>query len=112
MMENEPRRTRPPERCGGMNAPNLDPIELLRPWGTPEEKALRRRLHNASTLAAARATRAQSGAARQLLWLTSQTAASWTFSSRSEAELREMADCLVRLVMCASAFERLEGNSR
>lgn len=95
-----------------MNEPMVDPIAALRGWETAERKALRRRLQNASTLAAARATRAQSGAARQLLWLTSQTAASWTFSSRSEPELREMADCLVRLVMCASAFERLEGNSR
>ena len=92
-----------------MNAPILDPIEALRPWGTPEEKALRRRLHKAWALGAAKATNTKSGAGRQLYWLTAQVASDWTFAPRSEADLKEMADCLVRLFMCANVFERLEG---
>jgi hypothetical protein len=92
-----------------MNALPADPIEALRPWGTAEEKAVRRRLHKAWALGAAGATRAQSGTARTLLWLIAQTASDWTFAARSEAELGDMADTLVRLFGCANAFERLEG---
>lgn len=91
-----------------MSAPMLDPIETLRPWGTPEEKTLRRRLHNAWAMGASKATHARSGAGRQLYWLTAQVASDWTFSRHSEADLKEMTDCLVRLFMCAGVFERLE----
>ena len=91
-----------------MNAPMVDPIEALRPWGSPEEKALRRRLHKAWELGASKATYATSGAARQIHWLIAQTASDWVFAVHSEADLTAMADCLVRLFQCATAFERLE----
>lgn len=93
-----------------MTALSIDPIEALRPWGTAEEKRLRRRLHRAWHLSAADAARAQSGSARTILWLIAQTASEWTFAGRSEAELKDMADTLVRLFVCANAFERLEGS--
>ena len=92
-----------------MNAPVLDPIEAMRPWGTPAERALRRRLHKSWQLSAAGAARAQSGTARAILWMIAQTASDWTFSGRNEDELKEMADTLVRLFLCANAFEKLEG---
>ena len=102
---------RDPNKIRTESQPALDPINALRPWGTPEEKALRRRLHKAWSIGAARATSAQSGSARSIFWLAAQTASDWTFAPRSEADLKEMADCLVRLFLCAGAFERLEGAS-
>ena len=91
-----------------MNALPVDPIEAMRPWGTPTEKALRRRLHKSWHLSAAGAARAQSGAARTILWIIAQAASDWTFAVHSEEEMKDMADTLVRLFVCANAFERLE----
>lgn len=86
----------------------LDSIDVFMPWADAEEKALRRRLRDAWQISTARATRSQSRNARQLWWQVSQVATQWTTKRASKADLKDIADSLVRMFMAAAAFERIE----
>jgi hypothetical protein len=85
-----------------------DPIGLFVPQATAEEKKLRQRLHNARTLASARAVSAQSDNARQLFWLVNHVASGWIFAGATVEQLEEVANALLRLFLSASDFERIE----
>lgn len=88
-----------------------DPIGVFAPGAGPEERALRKRLHNAWTISSARASRSKSDTARALWWQVSLAASEWTFARSSNADLKDVADALARVFLAASAFERIEGGA-
>jgi hypothetical protein len=89
--------------------PRPDPVDVFTPWADDEEKALRRRLRDALNISTARATRSPSGHARQLWWQVSQIACDWVTLPADKADLRDIANSLVRMFQAANTFERLEG---
>ena len=85
-----------------------DPIDAFMPWVGDEERALRQRLHRAWTIGAAKAAVAVSDNARILYWQASQIASDWTFKRAPAADLKDIADSLVRMFMAAATIERIE----
>jgi hypothetical protein len=85
-----------------------DPIGTFMPWTDQSEWTLRRRLVNARNIATARATSSRHSRARGLYWLTSYIAGDWMLTPAPADDLKDMADTLVRLFLCAGAIERLE----
>jgi hypothetical protein len=90
--------------------PALDAIGTFMPWIGKEERALRKRLHNAWTIASARASRSDSGNARTLYWTAALVASEWTFARSDLEDLKDIADALVRLFLAAGTLERVEGS--
>lgn len=89
--------------------PVPDAVSVFAPWAGEQEKLLRRRLRNAWTIASARGARSRSGNARQLYWQVAMVASEWTFARASLADLKDIADGLVRMFVAANVFERVEG---
>lgn len=85
-----------------------DAIDVLAPWATDDERALRRRIHRAQAAATAKATRSRHGRARALYWWTSQWASDWTFERASIEDLKDVIAGLSRAFLIAGAVERLE----
>lgn len=86
-----------------------DEVRVFRPGDSAATIALRVRLRKAQTYASARAARTQSETARAILWIVADVASGWTFHPTDDDTLKDVADALVRLVLAASTFERLDG---
>lgn len=94
-----------------MNAPAriaADPVATFMPWASEAERKLRQRLLRAQALASAKVVSAESGPSRTLLWMITEVAGSWAFAPASADDLRDVADGMVRLLMVAEMFERVE----
>ena len=89
--------------------PVLDPVTTFRPWEEPEIQRLRRRLHNAAIISAARAVGATAESARFRYWSINRSAMDWLFAHASQNDLLAIANALLREFLSADTFERLEG---
>ena len=77
------------------------------PWEAETKQRTRERLLTVQRLASNRALASRNTMARALFWDAATAAANRVFIPGDEADLRELADALVRLMMVAGVFERL-----
>jgi len=89
-----------------------DPVSLFVPGASIEERKLRQRLHNASTIASMKAVNASSEHARSLFWMVNEVAFAWKFAPATAEDLKDIADALVRLFLVAGELQRLEGGGQ
>lgn len=89
-----------------------DPVAMFVPWAAELERKLRRRLHNARNIAAARAVSTKSDNACSLYWMVNEVASAWVFAPATEEQLLDILDGLTRLFLVADMFQRIEGGGQ
>jgi len=89
-----------------------DLLDTFLPGCSDEERALRERIMRARDLATTRVTSLQSSHARSIAWIIVETATEWVFQPARLEQLRDVANHLTRLLMCAGFAEQMEvGNA-
>ena len=104
------------QNAPGNNSPDtaeqrpLDLIDLNAPWAGQEERGLRRQIHRAGAVATAKAMRERNGRARELYWVASEVARTWTFRRVDDlARLERIIRGLCQVYMAADNFKQEEG---
>lgn len=77
----------------------------------PEEYELRRKIRTCRNCATYKVTITASADARTLLWIVTDTATKWIYSSASIEELEEITTYLRRLLVLANQAEQVEALS-
>ena len=90
--------------------PPIDLIDLNAPWAGEQERALRRRIYRAGTVAQARAMRERNGRARLTYWLAAEISGAWTFRRVTDnASLERILRALNQYFMAADSVQQEEG---
>lgn len=88
----------------------LHAVDVFAPWATDEERRLRRRIHNAGTIATARATREPNGSARSLYYTAAELAYRWVFRRVEKAgDLERILWGLNQIFLAADHVIQVEG---